>query len=315
MTQRSTKRIQNDIKLYFKSDLNDHGIYVNFNDKNIYNAKALIIGPDETPYKNGFYFFDINYTDKYPQEPPKVVLCTLNKRTRFNPNLYTGGKVCLSILGTWSGPGWTPCLSTCEVLLSIQSLMNKNPIVNEPGYENLTIENSPDARKYIKLIEYHNHLIAIVQMIDNIPPGFACFKELIESKFCELYKENIKFIKSKISSSDSDKDVFLRMYSLSDKLSYKSLLVRYEQIYSELSKIYGLGSESETQDSPQLQETNQEASASVDTSGETPKKRGPEINAADYDVGYITTANNREFIVKEVNGKGGKTYKRWILNK
>ena len=56
--------------------------------KIFYNAKALIIGPDETPYKNGFYFFDINYTDKYPQEPPKVLLCTLNKRTRFNPNLY-----------------------------------------------------------------------------------------------------------------------------------------------------------------------------------------------------------------------------------
>ena len=33
----------------------------------------------------------------------------------------------------------------------------KNPIVNEPGYENLTIENSLEARKYIKLIEFHNH--------------------------------------------------------------------------------------------------------------------------------------------------------------
>ena len=49
---RSARRIQNDIKLYFKSDLNDHGIYVHFNENNIYNAKALIIGPDETPYKN-----------------------------------------------------------------------------------------------------------------------------------------------------------------------------------------------------------------------------------------------------------------------
>ena len=31
-------------------------IFVHFNDKNIFNAKALIIGPDETPYKNGFNF-------------------------------------------------------------------------------------------------------------------------------------------------------------------------------------------------------------------------------------------------------------------
>ena len=315
MTQRSIKRIQNDIKLYFKSDLNDHGIYVHFNDKNILNAKALIIGPDETPYKNGFYFFDINYTDKYPQEPPKVLLCTLNKRTRFNPNLYTGGKVCLSILGTWSGPGWTPCLSTCEVLLSIQSLMNKNPIVNEPGYENLTIENSPEARKYIKLLEFHNHLIAVVQMIENIPTGFGCFKELIESKFCELYKENLEFIRKKAFSSDCDKEVFLKMYSLHDVLSYKHLLERYKQIYADLSIVYGDNSGVKECSVAGPEEIPDYVSATSTEQTPTPKKRGPEINANDYEIGYVTTAQNREYIVKEVNGKGGKSYKRWILKK
>lgn len=321
MSQRSVKRIQNDIKLYFKSDLNDHGIYVNFNDKNILNAKALIIGPDETPYKNGFYFFDINYTEKYPQEPPKVLLCTLNKRTRFNPNLYTGGKVCLSILGTWSGPGWTPCLSTCEVLLSIQSLMNKNPIVNEPGYENLTIENSLEARKYIKLIEFHNHLVAVVQMIDHIPPGFECFKELIESKFCELYKENIDFIRKKVKSSECDKEVFLKMYSLNDKLSYKYLLERYEQIYKDLSIVYcdnsAQTSTNETESNDIEQTSLASHVSSIETASSTQKKIriGPEIKAADFEVGYLTTFQDREYIVKEVSGKGGAVYKRWILKK
>ena len=315
MTQRSIKRIQNDIKLYFKSDLNDHGIYVHFNDKNIFNAKALIIGPDETPYKNGYYFFDINYTDKYPQEPPKVLLCTLNKRTRFNPNLYTGGKVCLSILGTWSGPGWTPCLSTCEVLLSIQSLMNKNPIVNEPGYENLTIENSPEARKYIKLIEFHNHLIAVIQMIDNIPHGFECFKQLIESKFCELYKENIEFIHKKIKSPDCDKEVFLKMYSLNDTLSYKYILERYNQIYKDLSIVYGDNSIKTTCEADGVTEVKEAEPTTFTDSCDLPKKRGPEISANDFEVGYVTTSQNREYIVKEVNGKGGKTYKRWVLKK
>ncbi len=309
MAQRSVKRIQNDIKLYFKSDLNEHGIYVNFNDKNLFNAKALIIGPDETPYKNGFYFFDINYTDKYPQEPPKVLLCTLNKRTRFNPNLYTGGKVCLSILGTWSGPGWTPCLSTCEVLLSIQSLMNKNPIVNEPGYENLTIQNSPEARKYIKLLEFHNHLIAVIQMIDEIPPGFECFKEVIESKFCEFYKENLRFIREKVASSDCDKEVFLKMYSLQDTLSYKYILEKYKEIYSRLSIIYG-------DDHPTPHTLSEEEPVvEVPEVIETTKKKGPEINANDYDLGYVTNSNGRDYIVKEVNGKGGKKYKKWVLNK
>jgi hypothetical protein len=31
---------------------------------------------------------------------------------RFNPNLYINGKVCLSLLGTWSGPSWNPKTST-----------------------------------------------------------------------------------------------------------------------------------------------------------------------------------------------------------
>jgi hypothetical protein len=194
--------------------------------------------------------------------------------------------------------------------------MNKNPIVNEPGYENLTIENSPEARKYIKLLEFHNHLIAVVQMIENIPPGFVCFKELIESKFCELYKENIEFISKKATSSDCDKEVNLKMYSLHDVLSYKHLLERYKQIYTNLSIVYGDNSgvkECGADGPTEIEETKESASVSLETP--TPKKRGPEINANDYEVGYVTTAQNRNYIVKEVNGKGGNTYKRWVLKK
>lgn len=36
---------------------------------------------------------------------------------------YAGGKVCLSLLGTWQGPGWTPQSTILQVLLSIQSLI------------------------------------------------------------------------------------------------------------------------------------------------------------------------------------------------
>lgn len=47
------------------------------------------------------------------------------------------GKVCLSLLGTWAGPGWQPGKSTLlQVLVSIQSLiMVPDPYFNEPGYE------------------------------------------------------------------------------------------------------------------------------------------------------------------------------------
>lgn len=49
--------------------------------------------------------------------------------------------MCLSLLGTWSGPGWIPGTSTLlQVLLSIQSLIFvDSPYFNEPGYDH----NSP----------------------------------------------------------------------------------------------------------------------------------------------------------------------------
>lgn len=56
---------------------------------------------------------------------------------RFNPNLYNCGKVCLSLLGTWAGPGWEPQTSTIlQVLVSIQSLiLVPDPYFNEPCFE------------------------------------------------------------------------------------------------------------------------------------------------------------------------------------
>ena len=95
-----------------------------------------MIGPTNTPYEHGFYFFNIEIPDNYPFNPPKVKYCTQNGKTRFNPNLYVNGKVCLSIINTWAGPGWTSCNTISTVLLSIQALVFvENPLHNEPGYE------------------------------------------------------------------------------------------------------------------------------------------------------------------------------------
>lgn len=80
--------------------------------------------------------FDFHLHD-YPHSAPKArFLTTAAGRVRFNPNLYNCGKVCLSLLGTWSGPGWQPKKSTLlQVLVSIQGLiLVPDPYYNEPGY-------------------------------------------------------------------------------------------------------------------------------------------------------------------------------------
>ena len=59
---------------------------------------------------------------------------------RVNPNLYESGKVCLSLLNTWTGTGtevWNPaCSNILQVLLSLQALvLNEKPYYNEAGYD------------------------------------------------------------------------------------------------------------------------------------------------------------------------------------
>jgi len=86
--------------------------------------KALIMGSAETPYAHGAFEFDIHIGDNYPNGPPTVNLMTTGRNTvRFNPNLYSCGKVCLSLLGTWRGSNnenWNPKFSTIlQILISI----------------------------------------------------------------------------------------------------------------------------------------------------------------------------------------------------
>jgi len=101
------------------------------------NSKIMIAGPENTPYAGGLFEFDCFLPMQYPNSPPSMNLCTTGGgKVRFNPNLYNCGKVCLSLLGTWSGSAeenWQPRKSTLlQVLVSIQSMiLVEAPYFNE----------------------------------------------------------------------------------------------------------------------------------------------------------------------------------------
>lgn len=135
--------------------------------------KALITGPADTPYQNGCFVFDIFLPVSYPQIPPQVRLMTTDGgRVRFNPNLYACGKVCLSLLGTWQGPGWDPAVSTLlQVLVSIQSLiMVPDPFYNEPGFDARQSKNEAD--RYNGSLRYHTLAVAMLRSLREPVPEF-----------------------------------------------------------------------------------------------------------------------------------------------
>ena len=79
------------------------------------------------------FFFKFRYPDDYPYSPPHVEFLTNNDKVRFNPNLYRNGKVCISILNTWTGPQWSSCQNISSVLLTLVTLFHNKPLLNEPG--------------------------------------------------------------------------------------------------------------------------------------------------------------------------------------
>ncbi|XP_070546542.1 ubiquitin-conjugating enzyme E2 Z-like [Ptychodera flava] len=148
---------------------------------------ALITGPFDTPYEGGFSHFLIRFPPDYPIRPPRVkLIITGDGKVRFNPKIYRNGKVCLSILGTWSGPAWSPAQSLSSVLISIQSLMNEKPYHNEPGFEQG--RQSGDAQRCNDCIRHEKIRVAVCETLENISDKVPDeLREVMEKSFPEFY--------------------------------------------------------------------------------------------------------------------------------
>ena len=233
LQQICTNRIIKDFHDIKKDNLEKHGIYHHFNDKNIKNHQFLIIGPDDTPYHNGFFFFDMTFPDDYPMSPPKVKYCTQGNQTRFNPNLYVSGKVCLSILNTWHGPSWSPCNSISSVLLSILSMVfTKEPIRNEPGYEEAK---DRIVNVYNSIIEHETIAVATINIIKKIPQKFEYFEKIIKKHFITHSKWYINRC-IELNKDYYGKTLKFGVYRLNVVCKYDTLLNSLMNIQNEIIK-------------------------------------------------------------------------------
>jgi ubiquitin-conjugating enzyme E2 Z len=181
------KRLLRDVKQILKNPLTDQGIYYIHDDADMLKGYALIIGPSDTPYFGGNYFFEIDYPTDYPHAPPKVKYCTNAENIRFNPNLYTNGKVCISLLNTWKGDQWTSCQTISTILLTLCTLLCKNPLLNEPGVHIKHV----DMNNYNEIIEFSNLNTAVCDILSRKEGVYLSFFENFYSFIKENFQKNI----------------------------------------------------------------------------------------------------------------------------
>jgi len=181
--QRRTVRIAKELSGMFNSlplEISS-SVFIRYDQSKNQLWKALITGPDDTPYAGGCFLFDAYFPPEYPGVPPMMNLRTTGGgKVRFNPNLYNCGKVCLSLLGTWSGgvgEGWDSAASSMlQVLVSIQSLIFVDqPFYNEPGYERMmhTPDGNSKSKEYNAVIRDGTVRYAILEMVKSPPKEFA----------------------------------------------------------------------------------------------------------------------------------------------
>jgi ubiquitin-conjugating enzyme E2 Z len=220
------RRIISDIKEIRKNPLSAHGIYYEHDDTDILKGRALIIGPADTPYADGFYLFKFQFPANYPHAPPKVEFCTSDGQTRFNPNLYRTGKVCLSILNTWKGEPWSGCQTISSVLLALCTILNDEPLLNEPGI----MKSHRDFEPYNEIIRYKNIEVAIFEMLKSVnatkdnemPSEFAIFGDIMRKYFLE----NKEKIRERVRAGET-KECTISVYKMTVLTDYNSLLLRF----------------------------------------------------------------------------------------
>ena len=230
LTEMTVKRLLKDVKEIMKNPLISQGIYYQHDESDLLKGYAMIIGPSETPYFGGFYFFTFDFPANYPFSPPIVKYYTNDGVTRFNPNLYKNGKVCVSVLNTWMGEQWTGCQTISSVLLTICTLLCKNPLLNEPGIK----EHDGDIEKYNQIIAYKNLDVAICQML--LKSTF--FNNLLFERF---YQNMVEYFMNNFDSILNNATILYKKhpkpYIQTNNIYHMSIMIDFRDVVDKLTKV------------------------------------------------------------------------------
>ena len=233
LSRETSKRLVKDVKDLIKSPLDNEGIYYKHDEQNILKGYAYICGPKDSIYFGGNYFYEFNFPQDYPHTPPKVTFLNKggnNGNTKFHPNMYKNGKICLSILNTWRGDTWTGCQSIRSILLTILSIMDNKPLLHEPGYTT----SDKDFYPYSKIINYKNLEYSVCYILLNKATDLTLyqtiFKENIKNQFIKNKELLQEIINNSITMEPNEYILQTTIYKLVEKIDWNKINNEFNKI-------------------------------------------------------------------------------------
>lgn len=158
-------------------------VHVDLPDDNIFiwHVSLIVVDP-ESDYNGAYLQGQLNFPSNYPFSPPSFRFTP----AIFHPNVYTDGRLCISILHTADGDGadepsnltWSPAQNVESVLISILSLL-EDPNVNSPANIEASICYRKQKDAYKEKIK-----LDVERSRNRMPEGVVLptFSELTESK-------------------------------------------------------------------------------------------------------------------------------------
>ena len=211
-------------------------------DDDISTGVLMIQGQDDCPYQGGFFKILITFPEMYPSFPPIAHFVSPTNFDRMHPNFYPEGKICLSILGTWQGPGWESDMTISYLATSMQLLLGKYPYAYSPMYGGegekpfFTSVKAEEEAKSSLNIALFNTLKYVVWISKHLPPEADEMFSLIVEENKDYYRARIKKI-VEMSKQKELPNVLIEMYS--PKIDDMNVLLATQRGLETVIKKYG----------------------------------------------------------------------------